>query len=147
MTVHTTSVKKTILELMFKDKRKLFSVEDIEEITKLDHSVVDNSIRQIRITGEIFRHIDKDVDNHHQYAVTISDNKIEKYVKSKTMGLSNGARKTKRKSSLPSSKEIRSMFSANITNLSKLEDLVMVVILRCEELEKEMDKIKRAVNI
>lgn len=147
MTQHGQGIRKQIRDLMSKDKKELFSIEDIVDVLKIEHKIVDNTVRQLRIGGEIDRHIDKDINNHYQYAVSIPKNKATKYVKSKTMGLSNNTPYKKRRGVMPTSKEIRSMFAANVGNLAKLEDLVMVITMRYEELEKEMDKIKRAVNI
>ncbi|MFV1982986.1 MAG: hypothetical protein ACC657_05535 [Thiohalomonadales bacterium] len=136
-----------VLKIMQEDPKVLFSVSDILNILKSDplikdksddkkYKTIDNQFRNLRGQNEIYRHIDRDINGDLQYAVTISDSKIEPFI---VTPLENKIRK---KGKLLIGKEIRSMFAMQFNNLAKLEDSVMRIIEEFERVEKEMDKIK-----
>lgn len=139
-----TGMRANILKLMNANKKTLWSSPDIlsEHPESSDKAIV-AILRVLRVDKLITRHIDNDSEGDRQYAVSINEDKIDVYVpQSQSSGDMNSLGKKKRKGALPTSKEIRSMFAAHYNNMAKLEDSVMSIIDRFEEMDKEMNKIR-----
>lgn len=138
--------KKNVLAKMNEDSKQLWSVpEMMAEFPDSNYKAIDNVMRNLRVSGVIDRHLDKDVNGDFQFAVKVKIEKIDVWVKSTTMGqgnVNNSTVKKKKRGQLLSSKEIRSMFAAHYNNMAKLEDSCMAIIERSEMTEKEMAKIR-----
>ncbi len=137
----TIGLKLRILEAMQSDKKQLWSIPDLlNYFPEANVKSCESHLRTLRINGDISRHIDNDINDDKQYAVSIKNDKIEPYTKQDHSAKGNF--KTKRKGKLLTGKEIRSMFAAHYNNMAKLEDSVMAVIEQFEATEKEMTKIR-----
>jgi len=150
-----TGLREDVLKLMTKNKKTLYSINDLLEIFKRHNQLkpkdkgqkykaFENIFRNLRIEGKISRHVDKDENNDIQYAVLIHKDKIEKWVLVQSKQRINTGTKTtyKKRKQLLTSKEIRSMFATHYNNMAKLEDSCMAIIEHSESTEKEMEKIR-----
>ncbi len=136
MTVHS-GIKNEMLAIFNKNKKELFSVSDIEGITKFTKRAIDNCLRQLRIAGFIYRHKEKDVNHDYQFAVSLAEKDIDPYAPIKPQI---------KKKGILSVKEIRSMFQAQYNNMARLEDVIMRSLEEFELIEKEMERIKNVVR-
>lgn len=150
-------LKNRVYDLMLENPKKLYSVVELVDIF-IDHKApgfkgtnvkgIDNILRNLRIKGLIFRHLDKDSSQHFLFAVKIDIEFIDHWVLNERMskGVSTGLRVTqplkKSKKGTLTKKEIQSMFATLYNMLASVEDESMKVIEEHETLEKEMNRIK-----
>lgn len=148
-------LKDKVLEFMSEDPTRLFTVEELVTIFK-DHTGkgfkgttikgVDNVLRNHRVGGRIYRHIDKK-NKKFRYAVDIKTENTDHWVLSEKISQGNkGIRVIKKSKGLLSKKEIQSMFAVQYNMLARLEDESMKVIDQYETLEKELSKIKNVMG-
>lgn len=150
MAVKNAGVRFELLELMLKFPKSLYSVsdmvEELKDVPAATNKNIENAFRTLRMGKKLNRHVNRDVNGDFQYAITIPVDKIEPWVLnenlSNVMSAMGGKPNKKRKGTLPTSKEIKSMFAAHFNNMAKLEDSVMMIIDRFEEMDKEMSKIR-----
>ncbi len=135
---------KQLREFMNQSRTKIYSISDIANTFGINFRAAENVLHRLRIEGSIHRHIDKNENNEYQFAVTMAENKIEKYVKLERALIPVISKK--RKKHPFTVKEIKSLFAENFNSFAKLEDAVMFLLERGDELEKEMNHIKTVLN-
>jgi len=94
----------------------------------------------------LHRHKEKDADGNARYALHIKEENRDIYTPSKGKGTKNpvirGLKKSRKKSRLPTAKELRKMFSEAQNHMAILEDAVLAVTERYEEIDKAATKLK-----
>lgn len=136
-----------ILEMMKgHGKNTLWSVSEVMDEMEVERRAAENALYNLyKKQGQgkpgLFRHKDKSEDGELRYALYIPEKYREIYTPSKGRNLS-GPRKKR----LPNAKELRAMFGAAMNQMAALEDAMLAVVERQEELEKTTNKIKALID-
>lgn len=122
---------------------ELWTVDDMIGETGLEKRQVDNAMSNAWKSGKIFRHKDNLKEGQGwgvaQYALKMKDADKKSPVAQVSPG---GKLPGKRRGSMPTAKEIRMDFLEIQRLMARLEDKVMTVAERSEEMDKQLNKLK-----
>lgn len=124
-------------------KNTLWTKQDIMDALDLDERPADNALYNAWRSGKLFRHKEKSTDGQYRYALYMKEQYREIYVQQEKRGSPGVARKKKK---LPSAKELRSMFASTMNQMAQLEDSMLAVVERQEQLEKTITKIESLID-
>jgi len=126
-------------------KTQLWIREDFMEHFGWDKIPAENAVYNAWRTGKIYRHKEPDKEGNKRYGLSIKEESRAIYKQSKTGGGTTPGITRKKKKSLPSAKELRKMFAEHMNQMAQLEDTMLAVVERQEELEKTISKIEQLI--
>lgn len=139
------TLQQQIMEMMREQgtKNALWTPQDIMDQMGLDARPVENALYNAWKTGKIYRHKEKSADNYFRYALYMKEQYRENYVPQPKGSSPGGARKKKK---LPTAKELRVLFASTMNQMAQLEDSMLAVVERQEQLEKTITKIESLID-
>lgn len=125
-------------------KTTLWTKQEIMDTLGLEERPAANALYNAWRFGKIMRHKDKDDDGNHRYALSIKEGQRLDYVPTTSTGAKPGGTR-KKKSNMITAKELRKLFAAHMNSTAQIEDIVLGLADRLEELEKSHEKIKQLI--
>ena len=131
-----------VMDLLKATPNALWTWEDIlNELPEENERSVQNCIHRLYVKGDVMRHIKPEEEtNRNRYAIHIPEKNRAEYIKTEYKGVS------RKKGTLPNSREIRTAFAQAMNQLAKLEDMVTSVVDLAEDTEKKMKKIENLLK-
>lgn len=139
------TVQKQIVNAMKEQgsKNSLWTRQDIQDALGLEARPAENALYNAWRSGKIYRHKDKDEDGNMRYALNMKEQYREIYIPTEKRASPGGTRKKKK---LPTAKELRTMFAQTMNQMAQLEDSMLAVVERQEQLEKTITKIESLID-
>jgi len=125
-------------------KNQLWTRPDIMQHFDWPKTASENALYNAWRGGKIFKHKDADNEGNARYALYIKEEYRKPHQQSKGTGATPGGTR-KKKGALPTAKELRKMFANHMNSTAQLEDIVLGLADRLEELEKSHEKIKSLI--
>lgn len=72
-------IRDSIRELMGSKKNKLFTTNDLVKGLGLEYIQANTTLYQMWKKGDIFQHIEKDIEHGHRYAINIAEGNFKPY--------------------------------------------------------------------
>lgn len=133
-----------LIAIMKEDPKALWTKNDVMETLDIEERPAENALYNAWRTGKMNKHIDPDPEtNLQRYALNISPAKQAIYEKSDR----GSTPKKRKKGTMPSAREIRTMFAQTQNQMAKMEDMMVAVVEEAETLEKMMNKIRNISNL
>jgi len=137
------TIQQQMLALMKGDSpTTLWTRDDFMNELGIEMRPAENACYNAWKSGKIYRHKDKDENKLFSYALSIKEQHREMY--QPTTGATPGPAR-KKKSKMITAKELRKLFAAHMNSSAQLEDIVLELVDRLEELEKSHEKIKQLI--
>ena len=133
-----------MIKKLEKNPKKLYTKQTMMKLLGVEERPAENALYNAWRTGKICKHVDPCPETgYQQFALKIPGTKAAVYQK---LERGSGTKKRK-KSQMPTAREIRTMFAQTQNQLAKMEDMMVAVVEEAETLEKMMTRIRNLSNL